>query len=683
MPATTDLEMSLHRLEGGAYSVEFRLRLPDSEADSQPGRGQATFNLEALRRAGPDSAAYGGQLTGSLFADPEVKAALAAARAAAEAQESPLRLRLLIGPSAPELHGLHWETLRDPQDGSPLFTGERLLFSRYLTSPDARPVRLRPKGGLLALAAIASPADLAAYDLAAVDVAGELEGIRAGLGAIPVTVLASGQEPPTLNNLAEILRREEPDILYLVCHGLALSGETWLFLEGEDGKTARTAGTDLVNRLKELSQRPRLVVLASCQTASPAGEGVLSALGPRLAEAGIPAVIAMQGKVSLGTLSDFMPVFFAELQRDGQIDRAAAVARGAVRDRPDAWMPALFMRLRNGRIWYVPGFKGPDAFKKWPALLSNIEAGACTPILGPGLSDSLLGSQREIAQRWAESFAFPLFPHERESLPQVAQFLAVEQDETFPRNELTRYLRGEIQRRYAQALPPEKLKPNARLDDLILAIHAWRAQQGCCAPYDVLASLPLPVFITVNVHNLLKTSLQKAGKDPQVVISPWNETVLEIETVYQTEPDYEPTPERPLVYHLFGHLGEPDSVVLTEDDYFKYLIGVTKNNRLVPSSVRLALANTALLFLGFQLDDWNFRVLFQSLLSQGGSAARRRYAHIAGQVEPEEGRFLDSESARRYLENYFGGANISLYWGSPEDFVQELAQKMAVTAGAA
>ena len=47
-----------------------------------------------------------------------------------------------------------------------------------------------------------------------------------------------------------------------------------------------------------------------------------------------------------------------------------------------------------------------------------------------------------------------------------------------------------------------------------------------------------------------------------------------------------PPVERPLVYHLFGRLGEPDSLVITEDDYFDYLIGVTSNNDLIPGVVR-------------------------------------------------------------------------------------------------
>jgi hypothetical protein len=50
-----------------------------------------------------------------------------------------------------------------------------------------------------------------------------------------------------------------------------------------------------------------------------------------------------------------MPVFFRELQVDGRIDRAISVARGAVREANDYWMPALFMRWRKGRIWAEEG----------------------------------------------------------------------------------------------------------------------------------------------------------------------------------------------------------------------------------------------------------------------------------------------------------------------------------------
>jgi hypothetical protein len=95
---------------------------------------------------------------------------------------------------------------------------------------------------------------------------------------------------------------------------------------------------------------------------------------------------------------------------------------------------------------------------------------------------------------------------------------------------------------------------------------------------------------------------------------------------------------------------------------------------LIPSVVRKALASTALLFLGFQMDDWNFRVLFRSIMSQEGGEKRSPYTHVAAQINPEEGRILEPERARRYLESYFQDEDISIYWGSAEDFVQELRQ---------
>src|SRR5207247_11034964 len=142
-------------------------------------------------------------------------------------------------------------------------------------------------------------------------------------------------------------------------------------------------------RVDRVGERPtalRVVVLAAFRSARSGDElrcddqGDLAALGPRLAEAGTPAVLAMQGNISVRTLAGFMPVFFRELRRDGKIDRAMAVARSNVRSRPDWWAPTLFMRLKSGRIWYAPGFA--RGFEKWPALLADLRQGRCTPILG-------------------------------------------------------------------------------------------------------------------------------------------------------------------------------------------------------------------------------------------------------------------------------------------------------------
>jgi hypothetical protein len=506
--------------------------------------------------------------------------------------------------------------------------------------------------------------------MGAVDVAGEQSRALAGLSGMPATVLATPGSA-TLDGILNRLR-DGADILYLVCHGALINGEPLLWLEDDKNQIVRVSGADLVTRLRELRQRPRLIVLASCQSAGTGvDQGALLAIGPRLAEAGVPAVLAMQGQISMETNATFMPTFFRELSRDGQIDRAMAVARSAVIGRPDSWMPVLIMRLKSGRIWYVPGFADDKAsFQKWPALVRGIKAGRCTPVIGSGLVESLLGSTREIAQRWADEYVFPLAPHEREDLPQVAQYLAVNQDDQFLRDEFAQSLRHELLRQHAEVIGPGKEK--APLNELIAIVGKALRAADSAEPHRVLASLGLPLYITTNSDTLLEEALREAGRDPHSALCPWNEYIERSQEVY----DEEPNPEQPLVYHLFGILDEPDSLVLTEDDYFNYLIGVTSNRDLIPDAVRRALADTAMLFLGFRVDDWNFRVLFRSFMRQEGGSRRRKYTHVAAQIDPEEGRTAEPERARSYLETYFGGEDISIYWGSSEDFIRDLASRL-------
>ncbi|NTV65370.1 MAG: CHAT domain-containing protein, partial [Oscillochloris sp.] len=629
-----DLEIGLYRRDAESFTVELRYTRPDDAADirlSTDHPALAIFDLGTLFDLDSDPEAYGRALSGMLFADPAVLAAFAEARATTAAQEGVLRLRLFLDPSVPELQSIRWETLRDPRDGSPLITGERLLFSRFLSSSDWGPVRLRPQSELRALLVVANPANLASsFRLAPVDVIGEIARARAGLGnTITLSELtSSGTARASLDAIVTTLR-DGYDILYIVAHGaLTPRGKPVLYLEDADGQTAQVDGNDLVTRIGELRERPRLIVLASCESAgaSRGPEGApLSALGPRLARAGIPAVLAMQGKVAMATIERFMPVFFNELRKDGLIDRAVAVARGSVRDAPDHWMPVLYMRLRNGQIWYVPSFSGDANLEKWPALIGNIRDGLCTPILGPQLNESLVGSSRQIAEALAEKYRFPLSPDQRDELPQVAEFLTINQDAQLPRRELNSYLRAELLRRFGDQM--SGLKPEAPLEEVFAAVGKLRRSQSPNDPYQVLARLPFKIYVTAGTDNLLVEALRAAGKDPKVEICRWNERLMRFPSVLDN-PAYTPSPEQPLIFFLFGLTKVPDSLVLTEDEYFDYLIGVTRNKKWIPPVVSDALADSGLLFLGFRLEEWAFRVLFRSVISPEGRQRRSRYANV-------------------------------------------------------
>jgi CHAT domain len=216
---------------------------------AQSGLPVAKFDTDRLQQMALDDHEYSKLITESLFADETVRSFFSQVRATSETLSCPVRFRLLVGLSAPELHSLRWEMVRDPNEGSLLSAGERTFFSRYLSRIDWRPVRRRRKEALRALVAIANPSDVAAYrpggrELAPVDVAGELARALNGLAGIASTELASGGRA-TENCLLMHLREDDGyHVPYLVAHGAVEAGnhfgaEAWFPFFVADVKEVR------------------------------------------------------------------------------------------------------------------------------------------------------------------------------------------------------------------------------------------------------------------------------------------------------------------------------------------------------------------------------------------------------------------------------------------------------------
>ena len=609
--------------------------------------------------------------------DDKVRGAFANARAVADAAEADLRVRLFVGPTAIELHTLRWEAARDPQKKNTLFTGEKLLFSRYVSSNDWRP--LRPKAALRALAFIANPSDVAKYSLAPVRVADELAGINTAFGSAVETPAEGGRA--TLSALLAALR-EGFDVLYLVAHGRLIKGEPKIYLEKDDGSSDVVAGTDLVARLSELRVRPRLIVLGSCQSAGTAdqqlAEGYMTALGPRLAEFGIPAVVAMQGTVSMATEAMFMASFFRELQRVGVVDLAMSVARTEtfIAKRPDWWMPVLFMRLKSGRVWYEPGFilEGENEFDKWKTICSQVRKNQFIPIVGPELGEDVFGGTRELAEQLAKEHAFPLAAHERTDLAKVTQYISTNQN----RNYVQEAVEKGFLRQIAERLDGTDKHGGKTLPEF-LKLASERCHSNPDNAYRSVTDLPASIYLNASYETMLFHSLKAAGKNPEAVFSSWRGT----DVPKQPQPKIvKPEPETPWVYHIFGLYGKPDTMVLTEDDFFDYLIATSRLDLLPPILVG-RLMQSSLLFLGFRLDDWRFRVLFRLIVTRQGTETMKELSHVGVQVNPDEQDLANVERARKYMESYFrGGKNapdISIYWGSAAEFLKELNQHLAET----
>lgn len=118
-------------------------------------------------------------------------------------------------------------------------------------------------------------------------------------------------------------------------------------------------------------------------------------------------------------------------------------------------------------------------------------------------------------------------------------------------------------------------------------------------PYRVVAALPVKVLVTTGWTDLLQEALRARGKQPTTACFQWTDRVD-----WDDDPlSAPPTTDQPLVYHLYGRLENPDSLVLTEDDYFEWLTAWIDKKLVIPGVVRSALTRNSLMFLGYRLDE--------------------------------------------------------------------------------
>ncbi len=201
----------------------------------------------------------------------------------------------------------------------------------------------------------------------------------------------------------------------------------------------------------------------------------------------------------------------------------------------------------------------------------------------------------------------------------------------------------------------------------------------------LLAQFDLPLYVTTNYDDFMFRALQHARKSPEMDHSRWYQadTPTSNKSPF-ADPNYDPTPERPLVFHLHGHYSVPKSLVLTEDDYIDYLVRLAGETQqrdalsqtgMLPNYVYASLRNNPLLFIGYSLRDWTFLVLFRTLLRGIPEAERRK--HVSVQVDP--GR-LNTEHVRTYLQDYFRPQSVQIFWESAPEFAEKLRDRMEGSA---
>jgi hypothetical protein len=402
-------------------------------------------------------------------------------------------------------------------------------------------------------------------------------------------------------------------------------------------------------------------------------------LAPKLVRAGVPAVVAIQERISLESARTFESCFFKHLLDHGLVDLAVNQARNTLltAGQADAMAPVLFMRLRSGSLWggeadtrgEVLGTSQPRVF--WNRLVKQIQAGKCTPILGPRVHGDLLPSMPEIAEHWADTkeYQYP-FPNRRE-MAGVAQYVALWTGEHYTRDQLIDTLMEHVRARL-----PESPPSGDGTDTLAGLIQAadWQVlvADNPNEVHRVLAKLDLPVYLTTNIDSSMVEALKARGRNPARSFCRWNERLDSLDSPLGATDEKAATVEQPLVYHLLGSDQEVESVVLSEDHYFSWLVRICAERDRIPLSIRERLSTTTLMFVGYGVYDWEFRVLLHGLVRN--LTNRFDLQHVAVQMEPASEEGATSEPVRRFLERYLGKADIDVYWGSLPQFVAELRE---------
>ncbi len=189
----------------------------------------------------------------------------------------------------------------------------------------------------------------------------------------------------------------------------------------------------------------------------------------------------------------------------------------------------------------------------------------------------------------------------------------------------------------------------------------------------MLSKLPLPIYMTTNYDDFMIRALKAQGREGVRETCRWKSDIKHLPSEF--EKGYVPSAQQPVVFHLHGYLDETKSMVLTEDDYLDFLMRLSTDQHILPPRIQEAFTDSTLLFLGYGLADWNFRVLFRALVEYLDKSSTR--SHVSVQLSQVRQDMTDEqkESVQKYFDKHFSSLRIRVFWGTCRDFVSELSRR--------
>jgi hypothetical protein len=287
----------------------------------------------------------------------------------------------------------------------------------------------------------------------------------------------------------------------------------------------------------------------------------------------------------------------------------------------------------------------------WEDLFYYIKNKNTTPFLGSGISRQHFGTGKDLADKIATEFGYPF--NDDYDLAKVAQFATIRK-------------KGDSFR--VRTFVADYIK-NKKLPDF----------HDPSEPHMILSKLNLPIYITTNYDHLMYEALKSDGKKPVIEFCRWND-LAQIQgksSIFDQFNEFDPY--NPVVYHIHGEIDNPQSMVLTEDDYLNFIVKLYVDiDKLFPAQIRLRFASSSIMFIGYSLSDWNLRIILRKMAYSMKSTST---THCSIQLIPTDVKPGYENKIKDDLKSYFQiiqGVNLNIFWGTAIDFCHTLSEKAKI-----
>jgi len=324
----------------------------------------------------------------------------------------------------------------------------------------------------------------------------------------------------------------------------------------------------------------------------------------------------------------------------------------------------------------------PEAETAAEAIIRLIDNDKVVPIVGNALVNELMiGSHDALVKRWESWIKYPQ-SEQGHKLARMTQFASISQagdsaaNETRIKYRYNEFLKAALQAKakrdaaveQARSDDVEEEAPRLTVSDMARRFDYPHLDDDETNPLLLLAALPLSIFVTTCFHETLEDALRTKPqqKAARTEVFRWRDGLDSIPSIFDREPDYEPTPQQPLVYHLHGLDRYPESLVLTEDDHLDFLTNIFREGRNIHPRVRQALTESSLVLIGYHPREWDFRTVFRGVIRPRPQSILKDNVYI--QVDRSDGHMAD------YLEKYMRQSFFEVQWCEPANFIRELYQ---------